>query len=406
MNPDQTPVGAVPATWEVRTLKDLASKIGSGSTPRGGAAVYVEDGIAFIRSQNVLDHRFNPAGLAFLEDEAAKSLAGVTVETGDVLLNITGDSILRCTVVPDAVLPARVSQHVAIIRVRKHLEPIILQKYLTHPRVKHSLLGLSSGGTRKAITKSHIESLPVPVPPLHEQRAIAEVLGALDDKIESNRHIAAVCEQLLSTFASFTSTKTLVPLSELAQVARVPVDPQALGELTVDHFSIPAFDAQRLPESCLASTIKSGKFAVEGRSVLVSRLNPSTSRVWLADPVAQQAMCSTEFLVLRPLDDQPMATVWLAAISERFSEGAARRATGTSFSHQRIKPDDALSIEVPDTRLVDKSLLAKADALLERALRARRESAVAESLRDALLPELLSGRIRVPEARELVGDAS
>jgi type I restriction enzyme S subunit len=97
-----------------------------------------------------------------------------------------------------------------------------------------------------------------------------------------------------------------------------------------------------------------------------------------------------------------MATVWLAAISTQFADEAERRATGTSFSHQRIKPDDALSIEVPDTRCLDESLLVEADDCLELALRARRESATAIQLRDALLPELLSGRLRVWDAEKVV----
>ncbi len=243
----------------------------------------------------------------------------------------------------------------------------------------------------------------IDLPSLAEQRAIAGVLGALDDKIESNRRIASSCEQLLATTAALGSAGSLVPLGELAHSTRTPVDPQSLGERLVDHFSIPAFDAHRLPERCSASVIMSGKFLVAGRSVLVSRLNPSTPRVWLADPGDRLAMCSTEFLVLEPKDGERLAAVWLAVVSERFAEEAERRATGTSFSHQRIKPDDALSIEVPDARLFDGDLLAEADVWLERALLARRESAAAAALRDALLPELLSGRLRVREAEEMVG---
>jgi type I restriction enzyme S subunit len=97
-------------------LGDLTLKVGSGSTPRGGKSVYTDDGVAFIRSQNVYDNSFSFAGLARISDEAAHALRGVTVEAGDVLVNITGESVTRTCVVDPEALPARVSQHVAIVR--------------------------------------------------------------------------------------------------------------------------------------------------------------------------------------------------------------------------------------------------------------------------------------------------
>lgn len=399
----ELPIGEVPDGWRVARLGDVCSKIGSGATPRGGAAVYLADGTAFIRSQNVYDNEFSLEGLVYIDDDAAEQLKGVQVKRGDVLLNITGDSILRTCSAPQQVLPARVSQHVAIIRPESELDSLFLQKYLTLPAVKEYMLGHSAGGTRKAITKGHIESFLVPVPPFDEQRAIAGVLGALDDKIESNRRIAMGCVQFLAAVAGLGPSDSYVPLAALADAVRDPIDPQALGELVVDHFSIPAFDAWGLPERCLASTILSGKFTVSRRSVLVSRLNPATPRVWLAEPGGRPAMCSTEFLVLEPKGDVPLAAVWLAAVSGSYTAEAERRATGTSYSHQRIKPNDAMSIQVPDMRLVDENLLDEADAWLERALRARQESATARALRDALLPELLSGRLRVIDVEDRVG---
>lgn len=218
----QLPVGQVPHDWKVLPLKDVTSKIGSGSTPRGGASVYVEAGTSFIRSQNVLDHGFSFDGLVRINDEAAYSLRGVEVLEGDVLINITGDSILRTCIVPIEVLPARVSQHVAILRSNGQIEPQVLQKWLSLELMKDFMLGHSSGGTRKAVTKGDLERFPVPVPPLAEQRAISGVLGALDDKIESNRRLVEISLDLVSTkFAheeSLSAKRT--PLSRLLTLER------------------------------------------------------------------------------------------------------------------------------------------------------------------------------------------
>ena len=158
------PSGDVPAGWSMKPFAQLTNKIGSGATPRGGKEVYQDEGVALIRSQNVYDSLFVWEGLARITDEAADQLKGVTVQEGDVLLNITGASILRtCVVLPD-VLPARVNQHVAIIRAKSEVPTRFLHQHLLLAETKSYLLGLNAGASREAITKGHIESLEVLVP--------------------------------------------------------------------------------------------------------------------------------------------------------------------------------------------------------------------------------------------------
>ncbi|WGL15210.1 restriction endonuclease subunit S [Microbulbifer bruguierae] len=153
-------MGWVPEAWEVVSLRSLTSKIGSGSTPRGGSQVYVKDGVSLIRSQNVYDSEFTWDGLAHINNEAAKQLKGVTLEEGDVLLNITGASILRtCIVTPDA-LPARVNQHVAIVRPITGVPSKYLHLHLLNGKTKSYLMGQNAGASREAVTKGHIESVP------------------------------------------------------------------------------------------------------------------------------------------------------------------------------------------------------------------------------------------------------
>lgn len=97
-------------------LIDICSKIGSGATPKGGKEAYYDQGISLVRSQNVLDFAFSSEGLAFINDKQAAKLSNVEVFDGDVLLNITGDSVARACIMDPTFLPARVNQHVAIIR--------------------------------------------------------------------------------------------------------------------------------------------------------------------------------------------------------------------------------------------------------------------------------------------------
>ena len=185
--------------WRKVALGDVCAKIGSGATPRGGKDVYLEDApCALIRSQNVYNYGFRRDGLAFISDLHADELRNVEVFDGDVLLNITGDSVARVCQVPQDILPARVNQHVAIIRPDPaNFDPGYLRYCLISSETQALLLSWAgSGGTRNALTKGMIESLELPIPPLPEQRAIAHVLGTLDDKIELNRRMNQTLEQM------------------------------------------------------------------------------------------------------------------------------------------------------------------------------------------------------------------
>jgi len=177
----------LPSGWVETTLGDLVTKIGSGATPRGGAESYKEQGISLIRSQNIHDFEFSYNGLAFIDDEQASKLSNVTVEEHDVLINITGDSVARVCMVPSKVLPARVNQHVSIIRADKSkLDQYFLLYYLLNPTFKNFLLRIAGdGATRNALTKSDIEGLNMLFPEdILEQQAIATILTTFDDKIE------------------------------------------------------------------------------------------------------------------------------------------------------------------------------------------------------------------------------
>jgi type I restriction enzyme S subunit len=179
--------GNIPNGWEVVKLKDLTSKIGSGATPRGGSEVYVAEGPALIRSQNVYDHEFRWPGLARLTDKSAEELKNVEVMKNDVLLNITGDSILRTCVVDPAALPARVNQHVAIIRAINGIPAHYLHLYLVQESMKSFLIGMSAGATRHAITKGHLESIDMLKPSALVLKAFDQRTMPWFAQIDANR---------------------------------------------------------------------------------------------------------------------------------------------------------------------------------------------------------------------------
>jgi len=185
---------------EWKSLSSITSKIGSGSTPRGGNSVYSDSGISFIRSQNVLDMDFSTENLAFINDSQAEKLNNVIVEKNDILLNITGDSIARCTVVPEEILPARVNQHVSIIRCKNTEESKYVMYYLQY--MKKYLLQISKvGGTRNALTKEAIGKLPIKIS--DDCNKISKILDNIDKKIHTNNQINQELESMAKTLYDY-----------------------------------------------------------------------------------------------------------------------------------------------------------------------------------------------------------
>ena len=170
----------LPDGWRMGTLGDVCSKIGSGSTPKGGKGSYAKSGVSLIRSMNVFDFNFCYDELAHISSSQATLLDNVTIQEKDILFNITGASVARCCMVPNNILPARVNQHVMIIRPEKEFMSYYLLCTLCSDEAKRSLLGMSqSGSTREAITKAEIESFNIVIPPIEVLKDYAYQAGII-----------------------------------------------------------------------------------------------------------------------------------------------------------------------------------------------------------------------------------
>jgi len=169
--------------WEIKKLGEVTNKISSGATPTGGKENYKISGISLIRSMNVHNGYFEYKDLAYISNEQARQLKNVEVELEDILLNITGASIARSCLVPSNIIPARVNQHVMIIRIKnKILNSIFLNNLFLNNVYKQKLinLGEANGATRQALTKIQIEKLEIILPPLSLQNEFAEFATKID----------------------------------------------------------------------------------------------------------------------------------------------------------------------------------------------------------------------------------
>ncbi len=170
-----------PKSWKVDKLKNLTSKIGSGSTPRGGKESYLDTGMTLVRSLNIYDDEFVKKGLAFISKVQADKLSNVALEADDVLLNITGASVCRCAMMDNSLLPARVNQHVCIIR-PTGIDNLFLLHLLISKNYKRKLMTLatSGGATREALTKEDITELDIIVPHIELQKKFSEIIKKIN----------------------------------------------------------------------------------------------------------------------------------------------------------------------------------------------------------------------------------
>ena len=184
---DAPGIGTIPACWEVVRLGEGVTHVGSGVTPRGGKSVYTASGIPFLRSQNVHFDDLSLEDVVYIPSEVDDSMHRSRVQPGDVLLNITGASIGRCTIAPIDLGPANVNQHVCIIRTTEGFNSRFLWKWLSTPRSQREIDEIQTGQSRQGLNYQQVRQLTIARPPRTEQDSIVEMLSGLDATLEAVR---------------------------------------------------------------------------------------------------------------------------------------------------------------------------------------------------------------------------
>lgn len=270
-----------------------------------------------------------------------------------------------------------------------------------------------TGAAQPKLSQANLRRIVISIPAFSEQVRISHLLDVLDELIQNNRRRIEVLEEMaLSIYREWfvhfrypghprkvadgdlPGGWEVQPLSAVAALDRTSTQPSKYPGEAFDHYSIPAFDAGKLPVVELGMTIRSVKFVIDKAAVLVSKLNPRISRTWLVDAVTdRRAIASTEFLALRPLGAS-LAWLYLTVTAEPFQDRLKALSGGTSTSHQRAKPDDLMVIEVtrPPSELIE-AFTAVVQPQLSLIGTLRTQARQLATLRDLLLPRLVSGEI-------------
>jgi type I restriction enzyme, S subunit len=180
----KTELGEIPEEWQISNLMEYTTKIGSGITPRGGSKVYQSTGIPFIRSQNVHFDGLHLEDVAYISEKIDNEMKNTRIQPFDILLNITGASIGRCTFVPEELKHGNVNQHVCIIRPKKEIDPIFLTIFLSSNSGQKLIHSTHHGLSREGLTFSQIAEFSIPIPSIYEQKQIVRFLRSINSVIK------------------------------------------------------------------------------------------------------------------------------------------------------------------------------------------------------------------------------
>ncbi|MCY4164599.1 MAG: restriction endonuclease subunit S [Gammaproteobacteria bacterium] len=399
--------------------------------------------VNYLDTGSITDNRIKAIQRLELSKEKLPSRARRKVKPGDIVFSTVRPNQRHFGLLRDIPDNFLASTGFAVIRARDRIaDPCFLYWYLAQDRIVSHLHTIAEHSTSAypSIRPADIGSLEVNLPPLPEQRAIARVLGALDDKIELNRRMNETLEAMAQAifkdwFVDFGPVRakaegrapylppalwnlfpdtlddegkpvgwTTYKLDDLASHYRATLSPSARPNRIYEHYSIPAYDAGNEPSIDLGSSIKSNKTIVPKGAILLSKINPENKRVWLPNPSEDAPqVASTEFLALKPLAPATRSVLYCLFKSLGFRTKMTALVTGTSRSHQRVPPKSLL---VCDVLAANSKMLALFDEkvvpMMTRLLTNRRESRKLAQTRDILLPKLMSGEIHLRNAEKAV----
>ena len=392
---------------------------------------FISIGVPVIRGGNLNQNGFDDKNFVFVSEEKAQSLKRSLAYPDDLVFTHRG-TIGQVGIIEKTKYPYYlVSQSQMRLTVnRQFLNPRFLYYWFKSTTGQYELLKNSAQVGVPAIaspTKS-LKEIDISIPDLPTQIAIAEILSSLDDKIELNNKINQELENLAQTlfkqwFIDFefpnengepykssggemeASELGEIPkgweVSNLNQIARLVknnIKPFENPDTLYFHYSLPEFDSGKNPSIDLGSTILSSKYEVTEHSILVSKLNPRIPRIWTIINPESNSICSTEFQVLKPTKKVFFPFVNYLCKSEIYLSSLQSKVTGTSSSHQRVNPLDIINYEVvlPQIELFDR-FFHSTYGFIQKIEKNALENIQLTTLRDTLLPKLISGELEVSQ---------
>ncbi len=286
------------------------------------------------------------------------------------------------------------------------VNPKYVKYYCRSKQYNDWVQSFNTGSTRGNINAQTFGNMEIPLPERKQQDYLVSILEPIDEKIRNNKQVndnleqqaQAIYHERFETVSpnDLPSDWRIVTLGEVATISNKSFNPLKELEILLEHYSIPAFDEARFPVFELSTSIKSNKFIIDASCFMISKLNPTTKRVWKPYCLTGNAVCSTEFIVYKAKDQSITDFLYSVIDSGSFSDFMCSHVTGSTGSRQRTTPSDTLSYELI---LPSEDELAEFQSLVSPMYAQMRINAIENDklkrLRDSLLPKLMSGEIDV-----------
>ena len=297
-------------------------------------------------------------------------------------------------------------RHIAILRPKRNVNARFIYYTMLNPQFYKLVDKLAIGCSQRTVTLDTLRNIEVNLPDKDIQDKMVGILSLIDEKIDINNNVndnleqqaQAIYHERFETVSpnDLPSDWRIVTLGEVATISNKSFNPLKEPEILLEHYSIPAFDEARFPVFELSTSIKSNKFIIDASCFMISKLNPTTKRVWKPYCLTGNAVCSTEFIVYKAKDKTITDFLYSVIDSNSFSDFMCSHVTGSTGSRQRTTPSDTLSYELI---LPSGDELAEFQSLVSPMYAQIRINAIENDrlkrLRDSLLPKLMSGEIDV-----------
>jgi type I restriction enzyme S subunit len=400
MTAEMTPYGLLPYDCSVAALADVCVKPAGVQTGPFGSQLhqsdYVSDGTPIVTVEHIGDNRLLTSNVPRVSVADYRRLQRFRLEVGDTVFSRVG-AVDRSALVRDEEAGWLFSGRCLRVRPDPQLvDPAYLSWFLAMPEVKEYVRGIAVGATMPSLNTQLLADLPIWLPPIDRQRAIARIVGTLDDKIELNRRANMTLDRLArATFSRAVGRSTSTRLDSL-------VDLNPRRELTAGSRA-PYVDMQALPTSgaevrkAISKVFSSGSKFTDG-DTLLARITPclENGKTAFVDFLGEQTgWGSTEFIVMRPRPPLPDEYAYLLARSDQFRSHAIASMTGSS-GRQRVQVAALAAYPAPVLSEDEASALRESVRPLFHLMRANEdESQTLTQLRNTLLGELIAGRIAV-----------
>ena len=366
---------------------------------------YVETGTPIVTVEHLGNRVFTEQNLPRVSDSDKARLIKYTLSTGDIVFSRVG-SVDRCSYVDKSHDGWMFSGRCLRVRPTELVDSLYLYYYFCLEETKQFVRNIAVGATMPSINTKLLGEVEIALPDLNNQKRIAAVLSSLDDKIENNQKLNDNLEQQAQAiyherFETVSPNDLpydwrIVTLGEVVTISNKSFNPLKEPEILLEHYSIPAFDEARFPVFELSTSIKSNKFIIDASCFMISKLNPTTKRVWKPYCLTEDAVCSTEFIVYKAKDQAITDFLYSVIDSGSFSDFMCSHVTGSTGSRQRTTPAETLSYKLI---LPSENELAEFQSLVSPMYAQMRINAIENDklkrLRDSLLPKLMSGEIDV-----------